>query len=321
MDLWLSAFWFWLTLSGLLSGTMSQLRAGFYDLTCPRVESIVRTTMTPNLMADPTAAAALVRAAFHDCQVGGCDASILLTSAGAITSEQESDKNFGIRGLNVIDRVKTALEFWCPGVVSCADIVVLAARDAITMGGGPTIDVLLGRRDSRFASNAQADSSLPPATITVPAMLDMFKAKGITPEEGVALIGAHTIGVSHCVSFVNRLYPSRDSAMGLVYAGRLGLSCPTGNPVLINNLTVVANDNTNLIFDNQYFRDVSSGMGLLTIDAELGVHPATSGIVALYAQNQKAFFDAFTAGFLKLTSHTVLTGDSGEIRRSCGSLN
>lgn len=60
----------------------------------------------------------------------GCDASILLTGSG---TEQTAFPNLSIRGYNVIAAAKSQLEASCPGVVSCADIVALAARDSVAI--------------------------------------------------------------------------------------------------------------------------------------------------------------------------------------------
>ncbi|KAH7569445.1 hypothetical protein JRO89_XS06G0163500 [Xanthoceras sorbifolium] len=60
---------------------------------------------------DATLPAAFRRLMFHDCQVQGCDASILLDSEG---SEMVSSRNFGIR-IRKIKQIKTVLEAERPG--------------------------------------------------------------------------------------------------------------------------------------------------------------------------------------------------------------
>lgn len=36
-----------------------------------------------------------------------------------------------LRSYEVVDEIKEALEKACPGVVSCADIIIMASRDAV----------------------------------------------------------------------------------------------------------------------------------------------------------------------------------------------
>ena len=63
------------------------------------------------------------------CDIQGCDASLLLDGED---SEKTAFPSLTVRGYDVIDEAKGAVEAVCPGVVSCADIVVLATRDSVS---------------------------------------------------------------------------------------------------------------------------------------------------------------------------------------------
>lgn len=70
-----------------------------------------------------------------DGWVQGCDASILLDNPGG---ERRSPVSATLRGFHVIDDIKAEIERRCPKTVSCADILVAAARDATLMVLTPT---------------------------------------------------------------------------------------------------------------------------------------------------------------------------------------
>ncbi|KAG8370529.1 hypothetical protein BUALT_Bualt14G0126300 [Buddleja alternifolia] len=301
------------------------LSYNFYDQSCPQLESIVRSELRTLSLTDPTAPAALLRLLFHDCQVQGCDASILLDLNGVTTqySEMASSKNFGVRKRETISLIKSTVETMCPQQVSCSDILVLAAREAVALSGGPRIDVPLGRRDSSNPPNVGfVDASLPPADIGVDGVLKLFAKKGMTVEETVAILGAHTLGVTHCSNLQSRLYnpaTKQGYAVNPGFENTLKISCPLGP--LASKIRFVENDVTSVLFDNRYYISSMNGRGVLRIDSEMPLDFRTRPFVEKFAINQEAFFQAFSSAFVKLSSFEVLTGNQGVIRTRCNALN
>jgi hypothetical protein len=66
-------------------------------------------------------------------ELQGCDASVLLDSTAGNQAEKDAPPNTSLRGFEVIDSAKTRLEQACFGVVSCADVLAFAARDALAL--------------------------------------------------------------------------------------------------------------------------------------------------------------------------------------------
>ena len=58
---------------------------------------------------------------------------MLLNSKGSNKAEKDGPPNASLHAFYVIDKAKQEVEALCPGVVSCADILALAARDAIVL--------------------------------------------------------------------------------------------------------------------------------------------------------------------------------------------
>ncbi|MCE7766862.1 hypothetical protein GQL56_30005, partial [Pseudomonas putida] len=80
---------------------------------------------------------------------------MLLDTDGTQT-EKDAIPNVGAGGFDIVDDIKTALENVCPGVVSCADILALASEIGVALAGGPSWQVLFGRRDSLTANRSGA---------------------------------------------------------------------------------------------------------------------------------------------------------------------
>ncbi|CAL4969188.1 unnamed protein product [Urochloa decumbens] len=186
-----------------------QLAVGYYNAKkCGGVEPIVRDEVYKALNADRSKGAALVRLFFHDCWVKGCDGSVLLDASPKNPyPEKAAGSNIGLRGFDVIDRIKSRLESVYPGVVSCSDILAFAARDATRYLSDGHIDYAVpsGRRDAVVSRAKDADDTLPGSTFSFADLKKNFAKKSFDVEELVVLSGAHSIGSAHYPSFKDRL--------------------------------------------------------------------------------------------------------------------
>ena len=73
--------------------------------------------------------------------IQGCDGSILLDSTSSIDSEKNAAANLqSARGFEVVDDIKKAVDEACgKPVVSCADILAVAARDSVVAVSNNTL--------------------------------------------------------------------------------------------------------------------------------------------------------------------------------------
>ncbi|KAF9610002.1 hypothetical protein IFM89_019642 [Coptis chinensis] len=248
----------------------AQLNSTFYANSCPNISGIVRGVIQEALRSDPRIGASLIRLHFHDCFVDGCDGSLLLDNSSSIRTEKDAGPNIAsVRGFDVVDNIKTAAENACRGVVSCADILAIAAEASVF--GGRSWNVLLGRRDSRTANFAGANTFLPSATEGLTNITAKFAALNLSVTDLVALSGAHTFGRAQCFTFINRLYNFRgtgnpDPTLNSSYLATLRQICPqNGNGSIVTNLDLTTPDT----FDSNYFTNLQSNQGLLQSDQEL----------------------------------------------------
>ncbi|KAH9323075.1 hypothetical protein KI387_017714, partial [Taxus chinensis] len=250
-------------------------------------ESLVRSTVEEHIHADPTVAASLLRLHYHDCFVQGCDGSVLIAGPNA---ERNAGGHSGLRGFDIIENAKTRLESICPGVVSCADIVALAARDAValTLNGigivitnkcasvfckqsnGPDYAVQTGRRDGLVSSAADA-SDMPDPTDSVQVLQRKFASKRLSTKDLVVLNAAHTIGTTACFFVEDRLYNfgttgNADPSINPEFLTELQGTCPRGGDV---NVRVPLDRGSELQFDTQFLENVREGNGVLESDAKM----------------------------------------------------
>ncbi|XP_031503732.1 peroxidase 43 [Nymphaea colorata] len=313
------------SLSLLLCDSWGALQVGFYASTCPSAESIVASTVQSSVNADKTIAASLLRLHFHDCFVQGCDGSILIDGP---TAEKRSGPHAGVRGYELIEGVKSQLEQMCPGVVSCSDIVAMAARDAIALSGGPRYDVETGRRDGRVSAISDA-SIMPDVDDSIDVLKSKFASKGLSAADLVLLSGGgHTIGTTACFFMTKRLYSftpdgGPDPSIEPSFLPELQATCPQNGDV---NVRLAIDRGSQTAFDESILNNIRSGFAVLASDAQLYQDQTTQSVVDSYVDSfgsgfGPSFNQDFADAMVRLGRLGVKTGGEGEIRRVCAQFN
>ncbi|PWZ12004.1 hypothetical protein Zm00014a_037009, partial [Zea mays] len=280
------------------------LSSAFYDESCPSAYDVVRRVIQDARVSDPRIPASLTRLHFHDCFVNGCDGSLLLDDdLPAIQSEKHVPANDkSARGFEVVDGIKSALEEACPGIVSCADILALAAEISVELAGGPRWRVLLGRRDGT-TTNIEGANNLPSPFDPLDKLQEKFRNFNLDDTDLVALQGAHTFGKVQC-QFTQE-------------------NCTAGQPEeTLENLDQV----TPNVFDNKYYGNLLHGAAQLPSDqvmlsADPVAEMTTAPIVHRFASNQEDFFRNFAASMVKMGNISPLTRNDGQIRKFCRRIN
>ncbi|KAL8262290.1 hypothetical protein R6Q59_026339 [Mikania micrantha] len=291
--------------------------SSYYDRVCPEALPTIKRVVEDALAQERRMGASLLRLHFHDCFVNGCDASILLDQTPTIDSEKNAAPNANsARGFEVIDRIKLEVDKVCgKSVVSCADILTVAARDSVVALGGPSWEVKLGRRDSTTASRTAANANIPSPLMDLPALIKNFEDQGLDEDDLVVLSGAHTLGFAQCRTFRDHIY--NDKNIDPAFAGHLRTICPQVG----GDSTLAPLDPTPNSFDVKYFTDLISKKGLLRSDQALFNGGETDELVSKFSESKKDFFKDFAKSMIKMGDIKPLTGNRGQIRHDCKKIN
>lgn len=182
---------------------------------------------------------------------------------GSIRTERELG-HAGNEGLTDAMRAVEELKLQCPDV-SYADLIQLAGVVALEVMGGPKVQFVAGRKDSRVSP---PQGRLPLSPNQGPGELrKVFNRMGLIPSQWLALAGFHPLGL---------LWGQPDHVES------------SWDPALT-------------AFDNSFFKALVSHLGPTVSAVSLVEDPELREIVELYANDQDAWKAAFAEAFAQVT--------------------
>ncbi|CAI0415118.1 unnamed protein product [Linum tenue] len=209
-------------------------------------------------------AAGVLRLAFHDAGTFEISGTSEATGGmnGSIIYELDRPENTGLNK-SVLAKAKNVVDAMQP--VSWADMIALSGAEAVSICGGPTIPLQMGRLDSM---QPDAEGRLPRESLDAAGLKQCFQRKGFSTQELVALSGAHTLGskgFGDPVVFDNSYY-------------KILLKKPWTSPGGSSSMIGLPSDHA-LMEDNECLRWIE-----------------------LYADDQDAFFQDFKNAYIKLVN-------------------
>ncbi|CAH8346434.1 unnamed protein product [Eruca vesicaria subsp. sativa] len=296
-------------------------RVGFYGNRCRNVESIVASVVRQHVRSNPANAPGILRMHFHDCFVRGCDGSVLLAGN---TSERTAGPNRSLRGFEAIEEAKARLEAACPRTVSCADILTLAAREAVVLTGGQGWRVPLGRLDGRISQ--ASDVNLPGPFDPVDKQKRDFADKTLNTIDLVTLVAGHTIGTAGCGLVRGRFFNFNgtgrpDPSIDPRFVPLVQARCPQNGDA---SARVELDTGSGGRFDISFLRNVRSSRVVLQSDLVLWRDRETRAIIERFLGLRRPFLrfgTEFGKSMVKMSLIDVKTGSDGEIRRVCSAIN
>ncbi|KAI3934819.1 hypothetical protein MKW98_026227 [Papaver atlanticum] len=318
------------SLSFVNSASPTSFSVGFYDQSCPAVEKIIHDELVKKMspIAHNITIPGILRLFFHDCNVQnncfvlcvhGCDGSILILPTDDNNSERNATINLSLAqdAFDLVNKAKEALEEECPGVVSCADILAILARDVVNWWKGPNWEVEKGRKDGLISNAAEAELLMPKSNEKIHTLIRRFESVGLSTADLVTLSGAHTVGVTQCKEFATRVFYN-DTTLNSTTRSKVMDEC---NFPQMEGIAAL-DQQTPFLFNNSYYKRLRERKGLLLSDHVLafGENEFSRDLVDRYAADQKLFVE-FAKAMVKMGRVGVKTGSDGETRRDCTKFN
>lgn len=139
-----------------------------------------------------------------------------------------------------------------------------------------------------------------------------------------SLLGAHSVGRTHCSYVVDRLYNFNgtgkpDPSMGASFVTEMKRLCPQrlqkgqSDPLVYLD----PESGSNYKFTQSYYSRIQSHKAVLEVDQQLIFGNDTAQITDEFAAGFEDFRKSFALSMSRMGNINVLTGNQGEIRQNC----